>query len=192
MSSVGWQRRVSNTDLGTYRCQISFSTPSQSHSKSNKRMLEGGSWGSSVFVLTEKNSANTDTKSRWRLHGPAIRTQLPSWGRNTHFGSVLHNAAAASAGTPAQYDIITGIIFLFLCTHHVYPSVFPSRNCTLHVAEDSLKTKPVLIFMFSYCCQRYTLTHLLHLTHDMHQLIRSERESRNRILSKKKEKQLTW
>lgn len=82
--------------------------------------------------------------------------------------------------------------FLFLCTHCVYPSVFPSRNCTRHAAEDGLKTKPVLIFMFSYCRQRYALKQLLHLTHDMHQLIRCERESRNRIFSKKKEKQLTW
>lgn len=123
MSSVGWQRWVSSTDLGTYRCQISFSTPSQSHSKSNKRMSEGGSWGSSNFVLTEKNSVDTDAKSRWLLHGPAVCTQLSSWGRDTHFGSVLHNAAATSAGTPTQYGIITGIIFCS-CVHTLYIQVF--------------------------------------------------------------------
>lgn len=112
MSSVGWQRWVSSTDLGTYRCQISFSTPSQSHSKSNKRMSEGGSWGSSNFVLTEKNSADTDAKSRWLLHGPAICTQLPSWGRDTHFGSVQHNAAAMSAGRPCNMALLLALFFV--------------------------------------------------------------------------------
>lgn len=61
--------------------------------------------------------------------------------------SLLHTAAAMSAGTLVQCEINTGIIFLFLCTYCVYPSAFCSRKCILHAAEDGLKTKPVLIFI---------------------------------------------
>ena len=139
---------MSSADPGTYLCQISFSAPSQSQSKSNKRMLERGSRGSSNFHVKGEKLSEHHLKKQMPLTWPCCIHTTVVLGKGCTFHlSLLHAAAAVSAGTPTQCEINTGIIFLFLCTYCVYPSAFSSRDYILHAAEDGLKTKPVLVFV---------------------------------------------
>lgn len=78
---------MSSADLGTHLSQISFSTPSQNQSKSNKRMLEAGELGLIHFMFPQGGKTlNTISESRC-LAGGCIRTTVVS-GRAAHFPSV--------------------------------------------------------------------------------------------------------